>query len=568
VNETPNTPADPSSASPAPAVPTLSICVPVFNEAENLPLLLEAIVRVVDPHKIATEVIFVDDGSTDASWTTIESLVAKDARVRGVKFAFNCGETAASDAGLRAARGRFVMTMDADLQNDPADIPKFLEALSHGWDCVCGSRVATRGKGDNIIRVISSRTANWVRNKLSDEQISDAGCTYRAFRRECVGKLKLYRGLHRFIPTLLKMEGFTVTEIAVTNNPRLHGESKYGVWNRLFKSFRDLLAIRWMKTRLLGYQIAKEIEQHPSNPDAAATPPASTTHAPSAAPPPKPRRPSKRPRLQIAAGLLLIIAAILAWGSLRIPAGDASGTSLTGPPATRKAGDILHVAAFNIAGGVSPYYDDKTPDLHRTVAVLGGYDLISLEEVHGSLTGPDQAELIGQQLHLPWLFAPTERQWWHDSFANALLTDLPVKSWQRTQASGPASTTNRNRVVATVTWRGQTITVILSHLDRHADRENEMRSLIDFFRKAPAPAILMGDLNTTTLDPILSGLRNDPAVVDCITRFDSPNLSSGNLDWIFSRGLDCTGAGLRLDDASDHPVAWADFRVSSASTQP
>jgi glycosyltransferase involved in cell wall biosynthesis len=149
------------------------------------------------------------------------------------------------------ARGRYVMTMDADLQNDPKDIPAFLEALGKGDDCVCGTRVQTRCDGDNFVRVASSRIANAVRNKLSQEQISDAGCTYRAFKRECIIKLKLYRGLHRFIPTLLKMEGFTVVEIPVSNNPRLHGESKYGVWNRLFKSFHDLLAIRWMKSRLL-----------------------------------------------------------------------------------------------------------------------------------------------------------------------------------------------------------------------------------------------------------------------------------------------------------------------------
>jgi dolichol-phosphate mannosyltransferase len=241
--------------------PLLSICVPVFNEAENLPLLHEAIVAVVAPANIATEIIFVDDGSTDGSWKAIESLVAKDARVRGLKFQANCGETAASDAGLRAARGQYVMTMDADLQNDPKDIPKFLEALAKGPDCVCGSRVAVRGQGDSFIRVASSRIANGVRNKLSDEKISDAGCTYRAFKRECVGKLKLYRGLHRFIPTLLKMEGFTVVEIPVGNNPRLHGESKYGVWNRLFKSFRDLLAIRWMKSRLLNYEVAEQLER-------------------------------------------------------------------------------------------------------------------------------------------------------------------------------------------------------------------------------------------------------------------------------------------------------------------
>jgi dolichol-phosphate mannosyltransferase len=241
--------------------PELSICVPVYNEAENLPLLHAAIARVIDSRQIAAELILVDDGSTDNSWANIEALVMKDSRVRGIKFAANCGETAASDAGLRAARGTYVMTMDADLQNDPADIPAFLAELAKGYDCVCGSRVSTRGEGDSFIRVASSRIANWVRNKLSDENITDAGCTYRAFRRECVGKLKLYRGLHRFIPTLLKMEGFTVVEIPVSNNPRLHGESKYGVWNRLFKSFRDLLAIRWMKSRLLGYRVAVELDR-------------------------------------------------------------------------------------------------------------------------------------------------------------------------------------------------------------------------------------------------------------------------------------------------------------------
>jgi dolichol-phosphate mannosyltransferase len=243
--------------------PTLSICVPVYNERENIPLLHQAIVDVIDPAHIAAELILVDDGSTDGSWAAIEAAVQKDPRVRGLKFQFNCGETAASDAGLRAARGKYVMTMDADLQNDPKDIPAFIAALETGVDCVCGSRVATRGKGDSFIRVASSRTANWVRNSLSNENISDAGCTYRAFKRECVSKLKLYRGLHRFIPTLLKMEGFAVTEIPVSNNPRIHGESKYGVWNRLFKSFRDLLAIRWMKSRLLGYQIAIDLDRSP-----------------------------------------------------------------------------------------------------------------------------------------------------------------------------------------------------------------------------------------------------------------------------------------------------------------
>ena len=236
--------------------PTLSIVIPAFNEEANVPLLHQAIVDVVDPRNIDAEIIFVDDGSKDGTWEAIQKRVALDPRVRGLKLKQNCGETAACDAGLRNARGRYVMTMDADLQNDPQDIPAFLETLGKGFDCVCGTRVETRGKGDNFVRVASSRIANAVRNKLSQEQISDAGCTYRAFRRECVDKLKLYRGLHRFIPTLLRMEGFSVVEIPVSNNPRLHGQSKYGVWNRLFKSFHDLLAIRWMKSRLLGYEVA------------------------------------------------------------------------------------------------------------------------------------------------------------------------------------------------------------------------------------------------------------------------------------------------------------------------
>src|SRR3954466_7139293 len=128
--------------------PTLSICVPVYNEEENLPLLHEAIVKVLDANNISGEILLVDDGSKDGSWKAIEALVAKDARVRGLKFAGNCGETAASAAGLRAARGKYVMTMDADLQNDPTDIPKFLAALSTGVDCVCGSRRRTHTNED------------------------------------------------------------------------------------------------------------------------------------------------------------------------------------------------------------------------------------------------------------------------------------------------------------------------------------------------------------------------------------------------------------------------------------
>ncbi|MBI5394611.1 MAG: glycosyltransferase family 2 protein [Verrucomicrobia bacterium] len=238
--------------------PVLSLVVPVYNEEDNLQPLAAAVRKALEPAGISYELILTDDGSKDGSWEIMKAMAARDGRIRAQKFAYNCGETAASEAGMRAARGQYIVTIDADLQNDPNDLPKFLEALQH-HDVVCGTRVAARGRGDNFIRVASSRIANWVRNSLSEENISDAGCTYRAFKRECVDKLKLYRGMHRFLPTLFKMEGFTVTEIPVTNNPRLAGQSKYGVWNRLFKSFHDLLAVRWMKKRVLNYKIAERV---------------------------------------------------------------------------------------------------------------------------------------------------------------------------------------------------------------------------------------------------------------------------------------------------------------------
>jgi dolichol-phosphate mannosyltransferase len=239
-------------------IPEVSLVIPCHNEEGNLPKLAEAIASSLKPLGIAYEVVVTDDCSTDASWSVLKRLAAADSRVRVQRFAYNCGESAASWAGMQAARGRYLVTMDADLQNDPADLPNFLQALKK-FDCVCGTRVETRGQGDNFIRIASSRIANWVRNKLSGENISDAGCTYRAFRRECIADIKFFKGAHRFLPTLIKMEGFTVTEIPVSNNPRLAGQSHYGVWNRLFKSFADLLAVRWMKKRLIRYQVTERL---------------------------------------------------------------------------------------------------------------------------------------------------------------------------------------------------------------------------------------------------------------------------------------------------------------------
>jgi dolichol-phosphate mannosyltransferase len=238
--------------------PVLSLVVPCYNEADNLRPLMAAIRDSAEPLQLAYEIVVTDDCSRDGSWDILKELAAKDAHIRVQRFAFNCGESAASWAGLKAARGRYLVTLDADLQNDPRDLPKFIEALKN-FDCVCGTRVQTRGQGDNFVRIASSRIANWVRNKLSGEKISDAGCTYRAFKRECIENLKFFKGMHRFLPTLFKIEGFTVTEIPVTNNPRFAGQSHYGVWNRLFASFYDLLAVRWMKKRMFRFQVAERV---------------------------------------------------------------------------------------------------------------------------------------------------------------------------------------------------------------------------------------------------------------------------------------------------------------------
>ncbi len=238
--------------------PILSLVIPCFNEQDNLRALLAAIHAAVDPLQLPYEIVITDDCSRDNSWQVLKELASADGRVRAQRFKFNCGESAASWAGMKAARGKYIVTLDADLQNDPGDLPKFLEALRQ-FDCVCGTRVKARGAGDNWLRIASSRVANWVRNRLSGEQIADAGCTYRAFKRECIANLKFFKGMHRFLPTLFKIEGHSVTEIEVTNHPRFAGRSHYGVWNRLFASFYDLLAVRWMKRRMFRYEIAETV---------------------------------------------------------------------------------------------------------------------------------------------------------------------------------------------------------------------------------------------------------------------------------------------------------------------
>ena len=238
--------------------PQITVVLPCYNEEGNLRPLVAAIREGLEPTKVDYEIVITDDCSRDQSWCVLKQMASEDKRIRIQRFQNNCGQSAAMWAGMKAARGRYLVTLDADMQNDPRELPKFLEALN-SYDCVCGSRVESRKEGDNVIRVISSRIANNVRNWLSGETISDSGCCYRAFKRECIENVRFFKGMHRFMPTLIKMEGYSVAEIPISTNPRFAGKTNYGVWNRLFASFYDLLAVRWMKSRFVRYKIAETI---------------------------------------------------------------------------------------------------------------------------------------------------------------------------------------------------------------------------------------------------------------------------------------------------------------------
>ncbi len=235
----------------------LSVGLPVFNEKQNLAPLWAELRGVLEGLQRTFEVVFVDDGSHDRSAEIVRGFREADPPVHLVRLKPNAGDDAATDAGFKAAVGRIVVTMDADLQNDPADLPVLLAQLDT-WDAATGWRV-DRGEGDTWVRRLSSRVANRIRNAISDETIHDSGCTYRAFRRECLRDLALYRGFHRFVPTLLRMRGFRVVEVPVRNRPRRFGQSKYGIMNRAFAAFVDLLVVRWMKSRLLRYQVAEDL---------------------------------------------------------------------------------------------------------------------------------------------------------------------------------------------------------------------------------------------------------------------------------------------------------------------
>ncbi len=230
----------------------VSIVVPFYNEAENVPLLAERIVAVfAGLEGYDYECLFVNDGSTDGTRAALDALAAENPAIRPLHLVRNFGQSAALIAGMRRARGDFILTLDGDLQNDPADFPRFLELL-RDHDCVCGYRAH---RNDTWVRKVSSRLANRVRNAVLHDGIRDSGCGSKGFRRACVPHLVAFNGIHRFFAVFVRRGGFSIVECPVAHHARQHGTSKYGINNRLWRGLYDLIGVAWLRRRLVVFQV-------------------------------------------------------------------------------------------------------------------------------------------------------------------------------------------------------------------------------------------------------------------------------------------------------------------------
>lgn len=238
--------------------PALSVVVPVFNEAENVLPLLEEIHAALADGPLSFEVVYVDDGSRDGTPRRLAEARAKYPMLRVLRLAHNCGQTTALHAGIRAARGKLIATLDGDGQNDPADIPRLLAALPEGGGplpLIAGLRKKRR---DNWLKRMSSRTANWIRARLLKDETPDTGCSLKVFERDAFLALPFFDHMHRFLPALFRRHGRGVVIVAVGHRPRVRGASKYGVMNRLWVGIVDMLGVMWLQRRMTSPEIAKE----------------------------------------------------------------------------------------------------------------------------------------------------------------------------------------------------------------------------------------------------------------------------------------------------------------------
>lgn len=229
--------------------PAVSVIVPLFNEQENVPS-LQSELRVALAG-LDHEIIFVDDGSVDRTVEQIETAP----NVRVIRFERNTGQSAAIYAGLQGAQGAIAVLIDGDLQNDPADIPRLLAEIARGADLVCGYRVKRR---DTALKRLTSRIANAVRSRFTKDGVRDTGCTLKAMRLECASALVSFKGMHRFIPALIKGAGYRLVEIPVNHRPRRFGQSKYSLGNRALRATIDMFGVRWLLARRLDYKIRKD----------------------------------------------------------------------------------------------------------------------------------------------------------------------------------------------------------------------------------------------------------------------------------------------------------------------
>ena len=221
----------------------ISVVIPAYNEEENIPVLYEKLKRVLDSMGEDYEILFVDDGSYDRTPEILKELAQKDGRVKVIRFRRNYGQTAAMYAGFEHARGDVIVTMDADLQNDPEDIPKLLQKLENGYDIVSGWRKDR--KDPFFSRKLPSRIANWIISKVTGVELHDYGCTLKAYRADIAKRYRLYGDMHRFLPALAKRFGAKVTEIPVKHHPRLYGKSKYGI-GRTVRVILDIFLVKFL----------------------------------------------------------------------------------------------------------------------------------------------------------------------------------------------------------------------------------------------------------------------------------------------------------------------------------
>lgn len=223
----------------------MSLVIPVFNESENIEALHREIRDVLDRMHLSSEIIYIDDGSTDNGIEILQEIQNKDADVRIIRFRRNFGQTAALSAGFKYARGRIIVPLDADLQNDPADIPRLISKLEEGYDIVSGWRKERR---DNpVTRTLPSRVANWLIGRITGVHLHDYGCTLKAYRADSLKSIRLYGEMHRFIPALAGWGGEKIAELEVHHRPRTRGQTKYGL-NRTFKVILDLITIKFLSS--------------------------------------------------------------------------------------------------------------------------------------------------------------------------------------------------------------------------------------------------------------------------------------------------------------------------------